>query len=195
MTPSSSPTLLVCFDRHLFPKWRLSKGLRFCPGRPITRQWSPTRARNATFGARACSVRPASADLVFVDPDNGIEVRSRPVGRKGSSKYVTWQEIRDLWETGCSILIYQHFRREPRAAFAERMISEVREQTGARFTAALRTPYVLYLLAAQERDETQFREAVALLPQRWNGQIEPVRLTDRALHPKHDTQHRGGFNG
>ena len=25
------------------------------------------------------------ADLAFVDPDNGIEVRSKPVGRKGSS--------------------------------------------------------------------------------------------------------------
>jgi hypothetical protein len=34
----------------------------------------------------------SDADLVFVDPDNGIEVASKPVGRKGSSKYVTWQE-------------------------------------------------------------------------------------------------------
>ena len=33
------------------------------------------------------------ADLVFIDPDNGIEVPSKPVGRKGSSKYVTWGEI------------------------------------------------------------------------------------------------------
>jgi len=105
------------------------------------------------------------ADLVFVDPDNGIEVRSKPVGRKGSSKYVTWQEIRDLWETGCSILIYQHFRRERRAAFAERMVSEIRERTGARFVEALRTPHVLFLLAAQERDGRQFREAVSSLPQ------------------------------
>src|SRR5262245_11004094 len=31
-------------------------------------------------------------ELVFLDPDNGIEVPSKPMGRKGSSKYVTWQE-------------------------------------------------------------------------------------------------------
>lgn len=35
-------------------------------------------------------------DVAFVDPDNGIEVPSKPVGRKGSSKYVTWGEIEGL---------------------------------------------------------------------------------------------------
>jgi hypothetical protein len=114
------------------------------------------------------------ADLVFLDPDNGIEVPSKPVGRKRSSKYVTWQEIRDLWQIGCSILIYQHFRREPREAFAGRMASELRKHTGARFTAALRTSHVLYLLAAQERQVAQFREAIARLRERWGGQIEPM---------------------
>jgi hypothetical protein len=116
------------------------------------------------------------ADLVFLDPDNGIEVRSKPVGRRGSSKYVAWREIRDLWDAGCSILIYQHFGREPRTAFAGRMASELRERTGAHFVEALRTSYVLYLLAAQERHQAQFREAVARLSQRWGGQIEPMRL-------------------
>jgi hypothetical protein len=123
------------------------------------------------------------ADLVFVDPDNGIEVASKPVGRKGSSKYVTWRELRGLWETGCSILIYQHFRRESRAAFATRMASELREHTGARFIEELRTPHVLFLLAIQERDGTQFREAVSLLPQRWSGQIEHMRLANTPLQP------------
>jgi hypothetical protein len=121
------------------------------------------------------------ADLAFIDPDNGIEVRSKPVGRRGSAKYVTWREIRELWETGCSILIYQHWRREPREAFAGRMASELREHTGARFVEALRTSHVLYLLAAQERHREQFREAVARLPQRWGGQIEAMRLANTSL--------------
>jgi hypothetical protein len=46
---------------------------------------------------------------VFVDPDNEIEVPSKPVGRKGSSKYVTWSEIKELWKLDCSILIYQRW--------------------------------------------------------------------------------------
>jgi hypothetical protein len=134
----------------------------------------PDAAKERDAWRRGLLVPAGDADLVFVDPDNGIEVPSKPVGRKGSSKYVTWQEIGDLWATGCSVLIYQHFRRERRAAFTERMASELREHTGARVTVALRTPHVLFLLAAQERHAAEVREAVARLSHRWSGQIEPM---------------------
>jgi hypothetical protein len=100
-------------------------------------------------------------DLVFVDPDNGIEVPSTPIGRKGSSKYVEWRDIQLLWGIGCSVLVYQHFVREPRKAFAERMLSELRLRTGARFTEAFRTPHVLFLLALQEHHELGARAALA----------------------------------
>jgi hypothetical protein len=134
----------------------------------------PDTARERDAWRRGLLAAARDADLAFVDPDNGIEVRSKPVGRKGSAKYVTWREIRDLWDAGCSILIYQHWRRERRDAFAGRVASELREHTGARFVEALRTSHVLYLLAAQERDEARFREAIVRLPQRWNGQIAPM---------------------
>ncbi|MFN8177787.1 MAG: hypothetical protein U0167_07665 [bacterium] len=110
-------------------------------------------------------------DLVFLDPDNGIEVPSKPVGRKGSSKYVTWQEIEGLWEAGSSVLTYQHFRRERHSTFAERMTSALRERTGARLVAALRTPRVLFLLAAQERDEARVEKALARIRERWQPQM------------------------
>ena len=122
-------------------------------------------------------------DLVFVDPDNGIEVPSRPIGHKGSSKYVTWAEIEGLWNIGCSLVIYQHFRRERREVFAERMESELRGRTGASFTAAIRTPHVLFLLAAQERHEPDLREAVFALPFRWATEVEPMRLANKPLQP------------
>ena len=115
------------------------------------------------------------ADLVFVDPDNGIEVLSKPIGRKGSSKYVAWREIRDLWETGCSVLIYQHFRRERRTTFAERLTAELRARVGARFTAAFLTPHVLFLLAVQERNKDLFREGISLLTQRWKEEIKLIQ--------------------
>lgn len=92
-----------------------------------------------------------AADFVFLDPDNGIEIPSKPIGRKNSSKYVAWQEVVDLWQIGCSIIIYQHFRREPRAEFTTRMKLELRERTNAEFVEALRTPHVLFLLGACPR--------------------------------------------
>lgn len=111
------------------------------------------------------------ADLVFLDPDNGIEVPSKPIGRKGFSKYVSWQEIQGLWKMRCSILIYQHFRREPREAFAARMVSELRQRTGARFTRAFHTAHVLFLLVAQAEHEARFREAISRFLPRWEGEI------------------------
>lgn len=124
-----------------------------------------------------------NVDLMFLDPDNGIEVPSKPVGRKGSSKYVTWQELQAIWEAGCSLLIYQHFRREPRDALAYRLMSELRDRTGASLVQAFRTPHVLFLLAAQDVHAPRFRQMAPLLTERWNGQIKPMELAKKPLWP------------
>ncbi len=116
----------------------------------------------------------SDVDLVFLDPDNGIEVPSKPVGRKGSSKYVAWQEIQALWEAGLSLLIYQHFPRETRGPFAHRIVSELRERTGACLTEAFRTPRVLFLLAARGQRAERLTEVVELVSGRWSGQIEAM---------------------
>lgn len=112
-------------------------------------------------------------DLVFFDPDNGIEVPSKPVGRKGSSKYVTWCEIEACWDAGCSVLIYQHFRREKREPLARRLVLELKNRTGAYFTEAFRTPRVLFLLAAQRRHARIFQDGLQRLS-RWGEQIKPM---------------------
>ena len=119
-----------------------------------------------------------NVELAFVDPDNGIEVPSNPVGRKNSSKYVTWSELEALWNAGCSLLIYQHFRREKREAFAQRLVSDLRERTRANFVKAFRTPHVLFLLAAQDRHVTRFQKAISLVARQWKGQIEPMGLAN-----------------
>jgi hypothetical protein len=113
-------------------------------------------------------------DLVFFDPDNGVEVPSKPVGRERSSKYVTWQEIQALWEAGCSLLIYQHFRREARDAFARRLVSELRERTGASFAEAFLTPHVLFLLVTQDRHLERLASVPEVLFVRWRGQIDTM---------------------
>lgn len=116
------------------------------------------------------------ADVVFLDPDNGIEVPSRPVGRSRSSKHVTWSEIEGLWAVGCSVLIYQHFRREPRDSFARRFAGELAERTGARYVEAFRTSHVLFVLALQEHHVREYGDVSAALSKRWERQITPMGL-------------------
>jgi len=120
-------------------------------------------------------------DLVFLDPDNGVEVPSEPVGRKRPSKYVTWQEIQALWEAGCSLLIYQHFRRKARDAFARRLVSELRERTGAGSIKAFLTPHVLFLLVTQARHLERLASVVEVLSARWRGQIDTMGLANKPL--------------
>jgi hypothetical protein len=124
-----------------------------------------------------------NVDLAFFDPDNGIEVPSKPVGRKGSSKYVFWTELEKLWTAGCSLLIYQHFPRKPREAFAQQLVTELARRTGAHRVEAFRTPHVLFLLAAQERHVSRFRLVSPLLAERWKGQIVPMGLANKPLYP------------
>lgn len=113
-----------------------------------------------------------SADLVFLDPDNGLEVPSCPVGRKGSSKYLGWSEVDRLWDTGSSLLIYQHFPREERETFAERLAQNLRGRTGAPLVEAIRTPHVLFILLGQSRHGSPLEAGLADLTNRWGDQFQ-----------------------
>jgi len=72
------------------------------------------------------------SDLVFFDPDNGLEVKSVPRGRKRSSKYIYWSEIEVAYRSGHSILLYQHFPRKPRESFIRSLIHQFKALDGIR---------------------------------------------------------------
>ena len=64
------------------------------------------------------------ADIVFIDPDNGIEVRSVPKGASKAGKYVYWDEIQSLWSKGHSLLIYHHLNRSMKASMQTQVLAE-----------------------------------------------------------------------
>jgi hypothetical protein len=121
------------------------------------------------------------ADLAFLDPDNGVEVSSRPIGRKGSSKYVSWAELEALWRGGCSLLVYQHFSRESRISFTSRITKELSLRTGARVIEAFRTSHVLFMFMAQERHTNWLSAVCSELNRHWADQITPMGLADQRL--------------
>jgi hypothetical protein len=51
------------------------------------------------------------ADLVFFDPDNGLETASVPWTAQRARKYVFWRELRSFWEHGKSLIVYHHLNR------------------------------------------------------------------------------------
>ena len=134
------------------------------------------RSARALWGERLVEFA-AGADLVFLDPDNGFEIPSKPIGRKNSSKYAAWCEIERLWEAGSSVLVYQHFCREERDAFTARIAAELRRRTGAPFVEAFRTSNVLFLLAAQPRHWPVLEQAISRRLPAWKGQVDVVGLS------------------
>jgi hypothetical protein len=94
--------------------------------------------RNEYF--EACATRFAGCDLVFFDPDNGMEVKSVSRGLRNSCKYLFWDEVCKTFATGSSVLIYQHFPREKRDAYIHCMVGHLRRRTHAATVFSYRTP-------------------------------------------------------
>ena len=47
-------------------------------------------------------------DIVFLDPDNGLETVKMHQDVSAKEKHVTWQEIKDYYNRGQSVILYHH---------------------------------------------------------------------------------------
>jgi hypothetical protein len=121
--------------------------------------------------------RTQSSDCVFLDPDNGMEVKSKAYGVKDSSKFLYWREVEALWSSGKSLLIYQHFIREKRLNFIQRMLETLRSATPGSFVEAFSTSHVVFLMALQPKHQEFHRAIVSSVQENWEGQIHHWELT------------------
>ncbi len=131
-------------------------------------------ARRAWFTALCQQAQ--DCDLVFLDPDNGLEVKSKPYGVRHSSKYLYWHEVTPLWETGKSLLIYQHFIRETHPFFIQRMLTALSQATPGSLVEAFSTKFVVFLLALQPEHHTLHEPIVRTVQDNWVGQIHHWEL-------------------
>ena len=100
------------------PKW--ARGLALTETLAERRRWA-SRAMNAL----------AAADIVFLDPDNGLEVASVPLRSPKAGKYVLWEEVASLWERGQSLLLYHHLNRTSTVALQVNALTRrLRERLG-----------------------------------------------------------------
>ncbi|MFA5810382.1 MAG: hypothetical protein WC935_08660 [Thermoleophilia bacterium] len=125
-----------------------------------------------------CLEALAPSELLFFDPDNGIEVKSSPYGSKGSRKYIYWRELQAAFQEGHSLLVYQHYPRQDRRAFRGRVSEEIRTRFWPAGLFALSTSSVVYFLIAQPRHQERAREAVASIQDRWTPEVSSLNLLD-----------------
>lgn len=132
-------------------------------------------ARNDWFSFLLSQIDPI--DIVFLDPDNGLEIKSRPYGTVKSSKFVYWREIESLWSKGKSLLIYQHFIREKRIDFIGRMLVTLHTKTPNSLVEAFSTPHVVFFMALQPEHQHFHQKIVISVQKNWAGQIKHWELT------------------
>lgn len=98
--------------------------------------------RKLTFKDPALDKRPASrqawlrgavervrpCEIVFVDPDNGLEVKSASRHSKKGTKFVYYDELHDYLSRGQSVVVYQHMPRESPDVYVERRVGELRDK-------------------------------------------------------------------
>ncbi len=111
------------------------------------------------------------SQLVFFDPDNGLEVKSVPWGRKNSSKYIYWDEVKAAYKAGHSLLIYQHLPRKPRKPFIRQLADKFRAATGVRRVLSYCTSHVVFFLLPQADHEEHFREQSDVVAEAWGDKI------------------------
>lgn len=165
--------VVIAEDSELLPASRL-----FCEVLPD----DPERRR--TYFESFWSIA-AERDLIFFDPDNGMEVRSKPVGCKGSSKYLYWPELADALLRGKSVLVYQHFRRSRRDLFISEMAREFADRTGAFAVYSFRTAFAVFFLLLPESRSTIIERSISAVGRSWHGQISVQKhlSSERAYQP------------
>ena len=120
---------------------------------------------------KALLTQSEGSDLVFLDPDNGFEIKSVTYGRKRSSKFLYWREAEALWQAGHSLLIYQHFIRENRQKFIQRMLKTLKKHCPGATVEAFSTSHVVFLMALQSRHKEHHSDIQNTVQNNWAGQI------------------------
>ena len=111
---------------------------------------------------KALAARTSDETLVFLDPDNGIEVKSVAKRQPGAEKYVYWDELRLMAADGAGLAIYQHFPRVKRVPYLEVLMRRLASELGSeRAVFAAHTSHVGFLFAVREPLAKKLRAAVA----------------------------------
>lgn len=118
-------------------------------------------------------VDTADADVVFLDPDNGLETaKMRARGRK-TEKHVTWQEARDYYDRGQNVILYQH---RPQMMKKERCIQNILDfqQSFLKADQTLLLEFPRYtnryfFLFCHQAQHTALETIYRSVAQTWNG--------------------------
>lgn len=103
-------------------------------------------------------------DVIFLDPDNGLEVKSTNPYSKNGNKYTTYKEAADYYVQGATVIIYNHRDRKPEEDYLKRFyqFKEMEETKNAKMFYLRASRYSVrdYLFLVQERHFSDLERAL-----------------------------------
>jgi hypothetical protein len=116
--------------------------------------------------------RSKGRDLVFFDPDTGLEIKGAPYVKKRSPNHLYFDELSKAFDNRHSVLVFQFFTRR----VAEDVINEKTEEIFRRLRvdeiASFTTPGVIFLLIPQREHLNQMKERSGQVQSVWGEQIQ-----------------------
>jgi hypothetical protein len=113
------------------------------------------------------------SDLLFFDPDNGLEVKSVRAGSKGSSKYLYIDELSRAFAELHSILVFQFFRQIAPQVVINRRTEGIFSRLQVDEIASFETPSVIFFLIPQPGQLSEMKERSDCVRNVWGKQIQP----------------------
>ena len=127
--------------------------------------------------------RVAKVDVVFADPDNGLEIPTCDRFSLRGPKYAYYNDILPCWQRGQSLIIYQHMSRtyEGRKAPAEEQIAQRCQELRRRLPGAnpialrfrRRSSRVYFVLAQPQHSARLQARVAAFLASSWSHAAPP----------------------
>ncbi len=104
-------------------------------------------------------------DVIFLDPDNGLEVKSTKPSSKNGNKYTTYKEAAaDYYAKGSTVIIYNHRDRKPESEYLKRFyrFKDMEETKNAKMFYLRASRYSVrdYLFLVQERHFPDLEKAI-----------------------------------
>lgn len=106
----------------------------------------------------------SSKDVIFLDPDNGLEVKSTKQYSKNGNKYTTYKEAADYYAKGATVIIYNHRDRKPENEYLKKFyqFKNMEETKNAKMFYLRASRYSVrdYLFLVQERHFSDLERAI-----------------------------------
>lgn len=104
----------------------------------------PVTVNNRATWHKAALEKLRPADIVFLDPDNGMLVKSVGKGSIRSVKYTFYEEVHDYINQSQSVLIYNHRSRKPEEKYFREICERLQCHTGIAADSILKITFPKY---------------------------------------------------